>query len=828
MNEIKFIPDSIEVQDYVLLKKIGHGSFGEVFIIEEKENKKQKFAAKILFKDYNESKKTLSRLRSEVTILSKISHPAILRYIGFNKFGFHRDKRPVIVTEFLENGSLDRILRLGRQGKPLRFWTNTKKLICIYGIASAMAYLHKNGIIHCDLKPGNILIDGHLLPKIGDFGLSEILTQNDEQTIPQSSIYFKGTFAYSPPEAILTYEFHKPGDVYAFGLIVYGILTNNEPFINQTNQEILQNATNGIHPFLNEIKSDRFKKLIDECLSQDPNKRPSFDKIIDQLEKDEDFLFDDVIKEEYLNYINYVKKPENMKNPFEKVSIEDLIQDIDCDDAFKEVFLEDLNNKEFKELPFETQNMINDIVKKDDISLNKITFDPTQLETLYTNKSLNSPIFINILNYFDEIQFTMNYPSENYDEIMATLSEIKKKNIERMIISINVLNIKKINNEFINNKFINDIIIGEEVVEIENEAFRGSDELKKVIINGPVETIGKSMFRGCANLVEVKLSYATKLIGKHVFRGCHNIKEIVIPDSVTDIEKSVFRGCFKLASVTLSNKMDRIQKSTFRGCYALNDFIILPTIKVIESKAFEKCSSLTEISIPPGTELQKQAFRGCSSLNKIIIDPYKSKIANDAFQECSDLWILSISTSNDKITPFDMTPFPNIKRIEIPNNVTSIENKAFLNCSSLIEISIPDSVHYIGQSAFEGCSSLIQIFIPSSVRTIDSKAFKNCFALEKISFDPYKTTVSDDSFVDCKSLNKLRIATRETEIHPFNMNPFPNKVTLELPKNIISIDLSGNDNINSIVFFESPLNDNNNQLPDLPYINSTYHSTIGT
>ena len=123
-----------------------------------------------------------------------IVHPSIIRFIGFSSTNFHHEPKPVIITEFLPNGSLYDILELERKSLIDFDWNSTRKLIIIYGIASAMDHLHFNNIIHRDLKPANILMDEFLCPKVGDFGLSKGI----DNTV-NSTTEIKGTPPYMSP-----------------------------------------------------------------------------------------------------------------------------------------------------------------------------------------------------------------------------------------------------------------------------------------------------------------------------------------------------------------------------------------------------------------------------------------------------------------------------------------------------------------------------------------------------------------------------------------------------------------------------------------------------
>ena len=111
-----------------------------------------------------------------------VNHPSIIKFIGFNTNNFENKPRPTIITELLCNWSLGTILELQQKGLTDENRNSTIKHINIYGIASAMEYLHEHGITHRDLKPDNILLDQFLHPKICDFGLSKIRSPINTKT----------------------------------------------------------------------------------------------------------------------------------------------------------------------------------------------------------------------------------------------------------------------------------------------------------------------------------------------------------------------------------------------------------------------------------------------------------------------------------------------------------------------------------------------------------------------------------------------------------------------------------------------------------------------
>lgn len=300
----------INLKKYKLEKKLGKGTFGQVYIAIEKETSNL-YAAKVSLEEVDATKKdSLRNFTREVNIISQISYPSILKFIGFSPIDFQNNNNPVIITEYCPNGSLQDAIQCKLDSKG---WNDTKILINIYGIASALAFLHSNEVLHRDLKPQNILLDANLYPKIADFGLSKINSMNNNDTLSgQSTSEMKGTLIYMSPEIIESSKYTPACDVYAFSIIVYQLITKLKPYPNIRTEYNLMNAVtkNRMRPVMPDSIPGVYKKMIEKCWEQSPELRPSFEQIKKDLKTNQDFVTEKVDMEEFNRYIEFVESSE--------------------------------------------------------------------------------------------------------------------------------------------------------------------------------------------------------------------------------------------------------------------------------------------------------------------------------------------------------------------------------------------------------------------------------------------------------------------------------------------------------------------------------------
>ncbi|KAK8843074.1 hypothetical protein M9Y10_025265 [Tritrichomonas musculus] len=297
-----------DTSDYELGKELGHGKFGTVYLVENNDN--EQFAAKVINVGDEFTGKEQMLLMREFAILLGLKHPAIVKFKGINFHSFEETMalRPTLLTEYLPNGSFKDILNKQKTGNADSDWNPTKKYVCMLGIADAMRYLHKKGILHRDLKPENILLDENYYPRICDFGLSRCFAKTLTKSMKLSMSGKMGTPLYMAPEFFTDEDHFGPGiDVYAFALIAYEIVSDIEPYTEKGQQPsygaLCKKITDGIKPKFVDGITEPMKDLLGRCWSQDPKDRPSFDEIFEELSSSFNYIYEDVDEKEIKDYL---------------------------------------------------------------------------------------------------------------------------------------------------------------------------------------------------------------------------------------------------------------------------------------------------------------------------------------------------------------------------------------------------------------------------------------------------------------------------------------------------------------------------------------------
>src|SRR5438034_1693866 len=270
------VPMLGELGDYELLEEIGRGAQGVVFRARQK-SLNRTIALKVISLGQWASKAHLKRFRREAEAAASLDHPCIVPIYEVDE----RDGSCYFSMKFVEGGQLDEVTR--REPMPIR-----RAVELIAKVARTVHYAHEHGILHRDIKPGNILLDTKGEPHLTDFGLARLVESESSVT---HTLDVLGTPSYMAPEQAAgnNAAVGSVTDVYGLGAVLYQLLTGHPPFAGGTTYETIKLVldTEPRQPRLLNPKIDRdLSTICLKCLEKDPKRRyPSALALAEDLER---------------------------------------------------------------------------------------------------------------------------------------------------------------------------------------------------------------------------------------------------------------------------------------------------------------------------------------------------------------------------------------------------------------------------------------------------------------------------------------------------------------------------------------------------------------
>jgi TolB-like protein len=259
----RFVEMLGELGDYELLEEIGRGGQGVVFRARQK-SLNRTVALKVVGLGRWATKAHLKRFRLEAEAAARLDHPFI---VPIHEIG-ERDGACYFSMNLVEGGQLDEVAR--RETISIR-----RAAELIAKLARTVHYAHEHGILHRDIKPGNVLLDAEGEPHLTDFGLARLVEA--ESTVTRATEVL-GTPSYIAPEqaAGKNTQLTSATDVYGLGALLYNLLTGHPPFVGSTTYETVRLVleTEPRQPRLVNPKVDRdLSTVCLKCLEKDPKRR---------------------------------------------------------------------------------------------------------------------------------------------------------------------------------------------------------------------------------------------------------------------------------------------------------------------------------------------------------------------------------------------------------------------------------------------------------------------------------------------------------------------------------------------------------------------------
>ncbi|SNC73596.1 Serine/threonine protein kinase [Kytococcus aerolatus] len=246
-----------QVGPYRLGQRLGHGGMGAVYRAQDESGRV--VAVKVLHPHIALDRSSRERLEREVDTLGRVRHPHVASFLDADIEGPH----PYIVTEFVPGMPLDD--HVATHG-PLRGEELDR---FVAGAGEALEAIHATGVVHRDLKPGNVMVDPELGPVIIDFGIAHI---GDESRLTATGLVM-GTPGYLAPELIEGGQPTRATDWWGLGAVTAYAATGRNPYGGGASEVVLMRIRQGQHDL--RAVPERWQPLVEACLAVEPSARPA-------------------------------------------------------------------------------------------------------------------------------------------------------------------------------------------------------------------------------------------------------------------------------------------------------------------------------------------------------------------------------------------------------------------------------------------------------------------------------------------------------------------------------------------------------------------------
>ena len=362
--------------------------------------------------------------------------------------------------------------------------------------------------------------------------------------------------------------------------------------------------------------------------------------------------------------------------------------------------------------------------------------------------------------------------------------------------------------------YLTELILPNNCESIGNNAFKDCSALTSLVIPETVASLGSSAFNGCSSLKSINIPKALTEIKDSTFGGCSNLREITIPANITTIKDNAFVSCNRLQkltiedgsdvlylghgptvtenylqritslfeftalnsvyigrdikplntsssllafkgvtsikTVTYGNQVTATGSEAFKGCTGLKTVKIGSNVTQISYGSFSGCTNLTNVYLGKSVSVIGTAFDGCSSLKYLDVEDVSSYCKIEFGSAVNSLSIFSISGEGYLYSNGEL-----VTHIDIPEDVTTVKNRLFLNMVNIESVNIPENVTSISLSSFEGCTGLKSVTLPKSLTSIGNQAFKRCTSLTTVNLSDSLKTIGNEAFYDCEALANI-------------------------------------------------------------------------
>ena len=249
---------------YEIEKRVGRGGMADVFLARDLLLDRP-VAVKVLFPEFATDPNFVERFRREAQSAANLNHPNIVSVYDWGATG----NTYFMAMEYVKGNTLADILR-----KQTRLTAKQAADVAVE-VASALAFAHRNGVVHRDIKPGNILIGTNGAIKVADFGIARAIDASHAEGLTQDGAVM-GTATYFSPEQAKGEQPDPRSDIYSLGIVLYEMVTGTPPFVGEsavaTAYKQVYEGPRPIKQLVSDISMD-FSAIVAKCMAKAPDRR---------------------------------------------------------------------------------------------------------------------------------------------------------------------------------------------------------------------------------------------------------------------------------------------------------------------------------------------------------------------------------------------------------------------------------------------------------------------------------------------------------------------------------------------------------------------------
>ena len=265
---------------YRVERSVGRGGMAEVFLAHDTLLDRP-IALKVLFPEYATDPAFVERFRREAQAAAGLQHPHIVAVYDWGKV----NNTYFIAMEYVSGKTLAEILKDRKQ------LTHTQAADIARDVASALGFAHDNGVVHRDIKPGNILVRADGVVKVADFGIARALDSTTDDALTQTGLVM-GTAAYLSPEQAQGSQPDPRSDLYSLGVVMYEMVGGRPPYVGDSSLSVAYQHVHSIpEPLkrLNQFVPLEFEAVVAKCMAKSADKRyQTGQALIDDLRRVEE------------------------------------------------------------------------------------------------------------------------------------------------------------------------------------------------------------------------------------------------------------------------------------------------------------------------------------------------------------------------------------------------------------------------------------------------------------------------------------------------------------------------------------------------------------